>query len=170
MRAGTIAALVVSLIGGAVASQAPEFAQQYRQRLHGAHWELTQIVTDFDAGAVRHGLDREEALGLYDKVPPPFLQDRSRSMRRIIERAEHLDRQVQRLADLPPVLRPLLVMVDPDKDVFQGTLHDFETAVPLTAHGLVWTAAGLLAGFGLIRLAVFPLRQRRRRPERFASR
>ncbi len=36
--------LAFGLLGGLVASQAPEFAQQYRQRLGGAIDELNRVV------------------------------------------------------------------------------------------------------------------------------
>jgi hypothetical protein len=161
IRPRTIVALVVSLGSGMAASQAPELAQQYRQRLEGARQELTDVVVRFDRDAERNGLDRGGALALQDNSAEPFLRDRAQSIRHVIARAEHLDRQSERLHELPPALRPLVVLVDPDGQVFTGTLRDFEPAVPLTPHGLVWTAAGLLMGLGIFRLATFPKRRRR---------
>jgi len=163
IRPRTVVALLVSLAGGATASQAPEFAQQYRQRLEGARQELTQVVADFDEDASRNDLEREEALALQDNSQERFLRDRAQSVRRTIARAEHLDRQSARLDELPRALRPMVVMADPDGTVFSGTLRDFEPAVPLTSHGLIWTAAGLLLGLGVVRLVTFPFRRRPRR-------
>ncbi|WP_309083138.1 DUF2937 family protein [Chelativorans sp.] len=171
IRPGTIIALVLSLAGGMTASQAPELAQQYRQRLEGARQELTQVVADFDADAARNDMGRDDALALQDRSEEPFIRDRSQSMRRVIARAEHLDRQAERLAELPPALRPVLVLVDPDGQVFSGALRDFEPAVPLTSHGLIWTAVGLLFGLGLYRLVTFPFRYRRaHRAQRLSGR
>ncbi|WEX11222.1 DUF2937 family protein [Chelativorans sp. AA-79] len=161
VRPGTIAAVLTSLVAGMATSQAPELAQQYRQRLEGARQELTHVVADFDADALRNALDREEALALQDNAQEPFVRDRARSMRRVIARAEHLERQSARLAELPPVLRPMAVLADPDGRVFAGAMRDFEPAVPLTSHGLVWTAVGLLLGLGLYRLVTFPFRRKR---------
>ena len=163
MKGAKIAALIFALAGGAATSQAPEFAQQYRQRLEGALHELTQVVADFDADAARNSLDRDEALRVHDGAREPFLRDRGQSMRRIIIRFEHLGRQSSRLDELPAALRPVLLMVDPDGPVLEGTLRDFEPAVPLTPHGLIWTGIGLLGGFGLFRLLGVPFRQRRGR-------
>jgi len=161
IRPGTVAALVTSVLAGMATSQAPEFAQQYRQRLEGARHELARVVSDFDADAARNKLDREGALALQDRSQEPFIRDRARSVRRVIERAEHLDQQSARLAELPPALRPVAVVADPDGEVFAGSLRDFEPAVPLTSHGLIWTGVGLLLGFGLFRLVTFPFRRRR---------
>lgn len=160
MKAATIGALIVSLAGGAITSQAPELAQQYRQRLGGALEEVTHVVADFDADAARNSLKREEALVLHDQAKEPFLRDRGQSIRRTIARLEHLRHQSERLGELPPLLRPLAVIAAPDQAVLEGTFRDFEPAVPLTAHGLAWAALGLLSGFGLFRLAAFPFRRR----------
>ena len=46
----------LSLLGAALATQAPEFAQQYRQRLGGAIDELRGMVAQFDAEASFCGL------------------------------------------------------------------------------------------------------------------
>ena len=161
MRGATIVALVLSLARGAATSQAPEFAQQYRQRLEGALQELTHVVADFDADAARNSLRREEALALYERDERSFLRDRGVSIRRVIARVEHLDRQSARLQELPPALRPVLVLVDPDAGVFRGTLRDFEPAVPLTVHGAIWTVLGLLSGLAVVKLMMFPLKRQR---------
>ena len=42
-------ALAIAVLAGLIGSQAPEFAQQYRQRLGGALEELNRIVSEFDA-------------------------------------------------------------------------------------------------------------------------
>ncbi|MCT7373475.1 DUF2937 family protein [Chelativorans salis] len=162
MRVGTVLALLVSLAGGAVTSQAPELAQQYRQRLNGALEELAKVVARFEEDAARHTLRLDEALAVYGDAEEPFLRDRGLSMRRVIERFERLEQQSVRLAELPPPLRPLAVFVNPDGDVLKGAMQDFEPAVPLTAHGMIWTASGLLAGFGLYKGLAFPFRRRRR--------
>lgn len=163
MKGRAIMALLVSLTGGLAASQAPELAQQYRQRLGGALDEITQVVADFDADAAQNGLRRDEALTLYARTNTRFLRDRGESMRRIIDRFDHLQHQSVRLEELPPVLRPMAIFAHPDSDVFEGTLRDFEPAVPLTPHGMIWTAAGLLGGFGVFRLLALPFEWRRRR-------
>ena len=43
--------MAIGLLCGLAATQAPEFAQQYRQRLAGAVDELSRIVNQFDAEA-----------------------------------------------------------------------------------------------------------------------
>jgi len=49
-------------LGLATFSQAPEFSQQYKQRLGGAINELATVVRQFDEDATSQGLTRQEAL------------------------------------------------------------------------------------------------------------
>jgi hypothetical protein len=42
-------ALAVAVLARLIGSQAPEFAQQYRQRLGGALEELNRIIAEFEA-------------------------------------------------------------------------------------------------------------------------
>ena len=55
-------ALAIGLLCGLVATQAPEFAQQYRQRLAGAVDELSRVVGIFDDDAAKRSLTPPEAI------------------------------------------------------------------------------------------------------------
>lgn len=160
MKSSTIGVLILSLAGGVLTSQAPELAQQYRQRLGGALEELSEVVAQFEVDAARNDLTTEEALALHDGAEQPFLRDRGQSIRRTIKRFEHLAHQSERLKDLPPVLRPFAIIANPDQTVLEGTFRDYEPAMPLTTHGLTWSAIGFVSTFGLFRLATLPFRRR----------
>ncbi|MEE7476960.1 hypothetical protein MHIMP23_11645 [Methylobacterium hispanicum] len=54
--------LALGLLGGGVAAQAPEFAQQYAQRLGGAVDELRREVASLDADARATGNTRDGAV------------------------------------------------------------------------------------------------------------
>jgi len=66
--------LVMALLAGVLFSQAPEFSQQYRQRIGGAVDELRMVVDAFEAQAAASGLDRQGALSLYAASTQPFLR------------------------------------------------------------------------------------------------
>ncbi len=83
-------------------SQAPEFAQQYRQRIGGAIDELRIIVDDFTKQAADHHLDRQQALDVYARSPDDFLRDRGLSMRSTLERYERLVTQQSDLGRAAP--------------------------------------------------------------------
>jgi len=147
-----IAARTVSwaaaLICAAVFSQAPEFSQQYRQRLGGAIGELKSIVENFDRDAARSELTREEALELYGATDDAFLQDRGRSMQAVFARYDKLVAQRAALDHAGAIAAPFHVLTAPDLYLVEETREDFAPALPLTPAGVVY------AGFGLALVAL----------------
>ena len=87
MRAfGRLLTVVAAAFGALVASQFPEFAQQYRQRLGGALDEMRQVVAEFDADAARNHLTREQALSNYGASGAPFFRDQGTTVKGTIGR------------------------------------------------------------------------------------
>ncbi|AYD02770.1 DUF2937 family protein [Neorhizobium sp. NCHU2750] len=157
--------LLVVASGGVLFSQAPEFAQQYRQRLGGAIDELTSIIQTFDEQANHEGLDRRAALNIYSLSSEPFLHSQGDAMRRTFERYEALSDQFEDLAAAPPVLRPLAILQHIDPPIFSKTMKWFVPAMPFSFAGGVWAAIGVAIGslfavlFGGILRAFAGLRQ-----------
>ena len=167
---GRFLVVVAAALGGIASSQLPEFAQQYRQRLGGALEELRQVVTAFEADAARSDLTRSEALQTYRRSGEPFLRDQGVTTRSTIERYEDLADQRARFELAPPVMRPMVMLADPDERIVRGAWADYEPAVPLTTEGFIWAALGFFLAGGLVSL----LRQiggiiRRRRHQRLAA-
>ncbi|MDR6668168.1 DUF2937 family protein [Rhizobium sp. 1399] len=144
---GRAVTLVVGLAGGTLFSQAPEFAQQYRQRIGGAIDELRIIVDDFTKQAADHHLDRQQALDVYARSPDDFLRDRGLSMRSTLERYERLVTQQSDLGSAPPVAKPFVLMRDADEGIIANTWRDFVPGVPVSFAGLVWAAIGFLGSW-----------------------
>ena len=140
-----IVAIVVVASSGAAASQAPEFAQQYRQRLGGTLDELNRIIARFDADAASEGLDRDAAIGRYEGSADGFLARRGLSVREDVERLAYLRDHAARLESTPPTVRPLLIVGEGDRPVMRATLAAYEPAVPLTAAGATYGLSGLAA-------------------------
>lgn len=150
------------------ASQAPEFAQQYRQRLGGAVDELALVVRDFDTDARRNGLSREEGLKRYEVSPERFLQDRGASTRRALERLPRLEAQKTAM-DAPDVLTRVTAMVrDYDGEIARRAMGDYRPAVPLTVEGVFFALIGFAVGILLTAIVVLPMG--RRRPRNTVSR
>ena len=61
--------LALGLLGGLVAAQAPEFAQQYAQRLGGAADELRRQVAVLESDAQASGTTREGAAAARPRGP-----------------------------------------------------------------------------------------------------
>ncbi|MBX4959852.1 DUF2937 family protein [Rhizobium lentis] len=167
-----IIAIVAGLAGGTVFSQAPEFAQQYRQRIGGAIDELRVIVDDFNRQAAQHHLNRQQALSAYAQSADDFLRDRGVSMQSTITRYEKLQLQQLKLATAAPVAKPFVLLGNADDVVFANTWRDFVPGVPVSFAGLVWGAIGFVGGSVVAALLGFGVRRiiRRRGAYRQAPR
>ena len=143
---------VAAAAGAFLASQLPEFSQQYRQRLGGALDEMRQIVEQFDADANRNALTREEAIERYQAAGEPFLRDQGQTAAAAFERYEALSVQNARLESAPPLMRPVVVLRSPDPRLLRGAWQAYEPALPTTPAGLVWAALGFFMLGGLVSL------------------
>jgi hypothetical protein len=123
-------------------------------------------VEQFDADAARNQLTREAALETYDNAREPFLRDRGESMADVLARYERLLQQKVRLEAAPDLLRPVVVLNQPDGRILSGVWSDYQTAVPVTFAGFIWAGLGFLLLGGLVsmlRQVIGILRRSRRR-------
>src|SRR5918997_3504782 len=130
-------AAALGLVGGVVASQGPEFAQQYRQRLGGAIDELRRITQRFDADATANGHSREGAVDRLRTNPDNLVSRQGDAMRANIERLERLERQRPAFIDPGPFQRLVVLTRDADLDLMRAAYQDFEPAVPATEESVV---------------------------------
>ncbi len=162
MLARTLA-VAVGLVCGLAASQAPEFAQQYRQRLGGAIDELRTIVGRFDDDARQYGLDRSAAIARLAGNADPVARARAQDARFNAARLSDLEAQRAAMDGAGPFRRVAVMVSEADPLVWNGTLRSYEPAIPATGEGVVTAAGGAAAGWLLIRLGAWPLARRRRR-------
>ncbi|UCI09273.1 DUF2937 family protein [Mesorhizobium sp. B1-1-8] len=155
LKENLIYAMALAL--GISASQMPEFAQQYRQRLGGAVEELGHVVSEFDRDAAGAGLSRAQALDLHQQATEPLFKARGRSMSAAIARYENLVEQQKDFAERSPLLQPLVLGYS-DRAVFAGAWQDFRPAVPITSAGLLWAAFGFFFGVGAMYMLAALLR------------
>jgi len=138
--------LLTAVLSGVLFSQAPELAQQYKQRLGGSIDELTTLIQNFDEQANHNGLERQTALNVYAHSPEGFIRSQGDAMRRIFVRYEDLSDQLEELAAASPILRPLVVAQRSDSTVVANTWRDFVPAMPVSFAGAVWAVVGAVAG------------------------
>jgi hypothetical protein len=160
---GRFIAFVLAVVAGIVTSQAPEFAQQYRQRLGGAVDELAQVIEHFDSDAAASGVDQAGALAIMARNNEPLVRQQAVSMAETILRYHRLSEQQQAFASAPPFQRVLVVMQEFDRPLAQSTLQSYEPAVPTTPEGIVFAAAGFAVVYFLLRILGFLFRPRRHR-------
>lgn len=141
--------LAVGIAGGTAFSQFPEYSQQYTQRLAGAVDELSAIVAMFDADAKAVGLSRDAAL---DQMAGAggMAAARAKSMRYVFGRYDRLSNDLNSLREHPQVWRAAQIWRMTDLDVARKAWGDFRPALPVTADGIGYGAAGFLAGLGLM--------------------
>jgi hypothetical protein len=148
-RVARTMAMAVGLMGGVAASQGPEFAQQYRQRLGGGIDELRRVVQRFDADAGASRQSREGAIDHLKANPDNLVSRQGDAMRANIERLERLERHRQALIEARPFRRLGVLVRDGDLQLMEAAYRDFEPAVPTTEEGLVAAGAGFLGGWSL---------------------
>lgn len=148
--------VLLALLCGALASQFPEFAQQYRQRLAGAVEELQRIVMQFDADAAQSGLTRDQALERYDISDDEFLSDRGDSMKDIMARYGRLDMHLAELNSAGDLSRLWVFARGHDKDLVKGTIEIYQPAIPVTAVGAAHFAGGFGAAWLFFSLLLSP--------------
>lgn len=155
-------ALGFALFCGVVASQLPEFAQQYRQRLGGALDELTALVDQFASESRATGLDPKGAVAQLEASGDQLVRERGRSMEQTMARREKLADQKARMQEAGPFARLVAFAQSYDPGIARRAWGDYEPAVPTTGEGFATAGAGALAGYGLMRLLGAPFRRRRR--------
>jgi uncharacterized protein involved in exopolysaccharide biosynthesis len=156
----------LTLIMGLLAfSQAPEFMQQYRQRLGGALDELSRLVAEFDQDAGLEGLDRTQALTSYLTSNNEFLARRGVRAQEMFARQATLRSHAQDLQQAGLISGLMAVADLHDAALLQNSWADYRMAVPVTPDGVVIAAAGACTGWvlgGILAwLITLPFRRRR---------
>ena len=167
MIIGRILALAIGLFAGLAASQGPEFAQQYRQRIGGAIDELRRVVATFDDNARAEGVSREQAIARLSGQPDTLVQRQGPAMGEIVDRLQRLERQRDAVANAGQFERLAVLARGFDGQLARATYLDFEPAWPATTEGLVIGGAGFVLGWGGLVLLFRALG--RLRPSRWRS-
>jgi len=141
--------LAAALFCGFLCAQAPEFAQQYRQRLGGTVDELGRVVAEFDRDAGQAGLDRQKAVAFMKGAQETLIRLRGASMEAAIARYQRLRTQLEAFERSGPLGRVQAMIASPDRPIVAATFADYEPAVPTTPAGLI----AAVAGFFLVYLA-----------------
>lgn len=147
-----IVAFGCGLAGAASASQGPEFAQQYRQRLGGAIDELTRIVARFEGDARANGLTREEAAARLRAHREDLVSRQGIAMQGNMDRLERLRAHRGAMAEAGPFGRIALMVREGDADLMRAAWGEFEPALPITEEGIVSALGGFAVAWGAVLL------------------
>lgn len=155
----------IASLGVITFSQAPEFSQQYKQRLGGGINELASVVNQFEKDAAGQGLSRAEALEALNNSSENFPRTRGKSMAAVFNRYESLLAQRKAMEEASPIMQPLHLIRSPDGETFSGTLNAYKPGVQLTLEGIVWAllGGGLLGAIGRAPISASRYTARKRR-------
>jgi hypothetical protein len=140
--------LITALLFGVLFSQAPEFQQQYRQRLGGALDELNRFINQFNEDALAVGVTPEAAIVRLAGNSDELARRRAKAETDALARRERLERQALIFENDTLIGRLTVLATDYDPQLMAGTWHSFRPAMPTTVDG---ASSGLFgAGIGLI--------------------
>jgi hypothetical protein len=165
-RIARIIAFGCGLAGAGLASQGPEFAQQYRQRLGGTIDELTRVVTRFEADAQANGETRESAAARLRANSDNLVSRQGVAMQGNMDRLTHLTDHREAMIQAGSFGRVARMVREGDTDLLQAAWSDFEPAMPITEEGVVAGAAGFAVAWGGVLVLAGFLRSLLRRPGR----
>ena len=158
--------MFVGGLGAVAASQAPEFAQQYAQRLGGALDELKVVIGHFDQDAAKSGLNREGGLKRLESASDTFVIARGQSMRSTVQRYESLQMQKTSM-DAPDVLTRVGALVRHyDPLIAKQAMGTFRPALPLTLESGFFALLGFFAGATVGGITALPMGRRRSKEQR----
>ena len=146
------------IVAGLTASQLPEFAQQYRQRIGGAVDELRNVVQRFDADARSQGLTRNEAITRHLVNADELFRKRGLAVQDTIDRLDRLSRQQAAMTEDNTMVRLVSFASHADRDLVRATFDTYEPALPVTAEGGIMAALGGFLGWMLARILGAPKR------------
>lgn len=154
-------------VGGAVIfSQAPEFMQQYLQRLGGHLDEARRQLEQFTKVASQSGLSLEKFIAQTNANPDGAVAKLGGVMREAGERVEHLETAQAAIANASPLGRPFAFLQHVDAEIANATWAVYKPAVPTTVEGLLYALVGmavlLLLYYGLIKAPCSRFLARRR--------
>lgn len=146
-------------VGGAlVFSQAPEFIQQYLQRLGGHVDEARRQVAQFRQVADQSGLTLDRLIAQTQLNADPAVARLSTVMSSAAVRLDTLESAQNSMVQSSLFERPFVFLRHVDPDIARSTWSVFKPALPTTAEGLLYALVGMLLLLslyhGLIRFPV----------------
>jgi hypothetical protein len=150
--------LLVALLFSGLFSQAPEFQQQYRQRLGGALDEIGREIQRFNEDARAVGITPEAAVDRLLANPDELARRRGNAEIETLARQARLERQRQIFETESVIGRLTVLATDYDSQLAVGTWRSFRPAVPTTLDGLAASLFG--AGIGLFLVILTTLMSR----------
>jgi hypothetical protein len=135
---------VVCVLGAIVFSQAPEFMQQYLQRLGGHLSEAGRQLRIYEDTAAQAGKNLTQFIELTQATPDVGVSRLAGVMRDAVDRVTTLQASHDALLNAAPWERPFVFLRHADPEIVRGTWSIYLPAVPTTLEGAAYALTGLL--------------------------
>lgn len=137
------------VFGAVLFSQAPEFMQQYLQRLGGHLDEARRQLQQFQNAATSSGISLDELIHRTTTNAEPAVAKLGGVMTGTVERVDTLAAAQAALLDASLWTRPFVFLQHLDLAIARATWSVYQPAVPTTLEGLVYALLGMLVLLGL---------------------
>lgn len=136
---------VLCLLGAVGFCQLPEFMQQYLQRLGGHLDEARRQLAQFEAVAAQSQLALPQFIDRTAANPDDAVARLGGVMQAALDRVTELSAAESALRHASLWEKPFVFFAHLDRSIASATLDVYKPAVPTTAEGLVYAAAGMIA-------------------------
>lgn len=151
---------LVCVLGAVFAAQAPEFFQQYLQRLGGHLDEARRQLAAFEQAALAAGKPLSRFITDTLANSDAGLAQLGATMRETAGRVDTLAAAQAALLNASGWSRPWAFLTHLDAGIAHATAAVFRPAVPTTAEGAVYAVLGMGVAFGLWQVLIrLPLRR-----------
>lgn len=140
---------ILCVLGAVLFSQAPEFIQQYLQRLGGHLEEARRQLAVFQQTATQAGLSLEQFIARTGANPDPAVAKLGGVMSGAAERVASLQSAHESLLHASLWERPFVFLRHLDPAIARTTGAVYQPAVPTTLEGLFYALAGMLVFLAL---------------------
>jgi hypothetical protein len=135
--------------GAVIFSQAPEFMQQYLQRLGGHLDEARRQLEQFKKVAAQSGLSLEQFIAQTNANADLAVAKLGGVMSGADARVEHLETAHAAILGASPLSRPFVFLQHVDAEIANATWSIYQPAVPTTVEGLLYALLGMAVMLGL---------------------
>lgn len=145
---------ILCVIGTLVFSQAPEFMQQYLQRLGGHLDEARRHLAQFQRVAEQSGLSLDRLITQTSANSDPAVAQLGGVMQTAVTRVDELAAAQAAIQHASIWERPFVFLRHVDTSIAHATWEIYQPAVPTTVEGLVYALIGMFVLLGLYHLAL----------------
>src|SRR5690606_6011481 len=137
------------VVGAVLFSQAPEFMQQYLQRLGGHLAEAQRRVADYQRVATETEQTLEQLIAKSKANADAAIAKLGGVMDSAVERVAELSAGETAMREASPFSRPFVFLQHADPAIVIDTWAVYLPAVPTTAEGLAYAVVGMVILLGL---------------------